>query len=146
MTAYTDYRYYADIFGGTLIPEVDFNRSVATADLYIDRFTFGRITDENRDKIKGLQDCACDMAESVYKMLYSSAAASGSGEKKSETIDGYSVSYVTAQKDGEDIRAALSRNLYAIATLYLSGSGLLFAGVNDCCDYECGCDCIQKSL
>lgn len=142
MTAYTDYRYYADIFGGTLIPEVDFDRSVATAGLYIDRFTFGRIADENRDAIKGLQDCACDMAESVYKMLYSSTAAPGSGEKKSETIDGYSVSYVTAQKDGEDIRAALSRNLYAIATLYLSGSGLLFAGVNDCCDYQCGCDCV----
>lgn len=141
MTAYTDYRYYADVFGGTLIPEVDFDRSVATAGLYIDRFTFGRITDENRDEIKGLQDCACDMAESIYKMLYSNQSQ-GPGEKKSESIDGYSVSYVTSQKDGEDIRGALTRNLYAIATLYLSGSGLLFAGVNDCCDYQCGCDCI----
>lgn len=146
MAAYADYTYYTDTFGGSLIPEVDFNRSVMTAGLYIDQFTYGNITDGNKGDIKGLQDCACDMAESVYKMLYSSAAASGGGEKKSETIDGYSVSYVTSQKDGEDIRTALSRNLYAIATLYLSGSGLLFAGVNDCCDYQCGCDCIQKSI
>lgn len=146
MAAYADYTYYTDTFGGTLISEADFNRSVMTAGLYIDQFTHGNITNDNKDNIKGLQDCACDMAESVYKMLYSSATASGGGEKKSETIDGYSVSYVTAQKDGEDIRATLSRNLYAIATLYLSGSGLLFAGVNDCCDYQCGCDCLQKSL
>lgn len=142
MAAYADYTYYTDTFGGNLIPKETFDRSVKMAGRYIDRFTFGRITDENRDEIKGLQDCACDMAESVYKMLYSSAAASGSGEKKSETIDGYSVSYVTAQKDGEDISVALTRNLYALATLYLSGSGLLFAGVNDCCDYQCGCNCI----
>lgn len=146
MAAYADYAYYTDDFGGTLIPQEMFNRSVNMAGRYINMFTYGQITEENKDSIDGLQDCACDMAESVYKMLYSSAAASAGGEKKSETIDGYSVSYVTAQKDGEDIRTVLARNLYALATLYLSESGLLFAGVNDCCDYEYGCNCISPCI
>lgn len=142
MAAYADYTYYTDTFGGNLIPKETFDRSVKMAGRYIDWFTYGRINDDNVNDIDGLKDCACDMAESIYKMLYSSSAQAGAGEKKSETIDGYSVSYVTAQKDGEDINVALTRNLYALATLYLSGSGLLFAGVNDCCDYQCGCNCI----
>lgn len=134
---YADYTYYKETFGGTAIPESDFNRSVIMAGRYINQFTYNRITEDNKNEVDGLEDCACDMAESVYTMIYSSS----SGEKKSETIDGYSVSYVTNQTDGEDIRTALVRNLYAIATLYLSGTGLLYAGVNQC-DYECECDCI----
>lgn len=130
MSVYVDYKYYSDVFGGNLIPEVEFIRAATTASLYIDRFTYNRIKSDP-SSVAGLQDCACDMAESVYKMLYLDAGA----QKKSESIDGYSVSYVTAQQDGEDIRTTLTRNLYAIAALYLSGSGLLFAGVDDSYDY-----------
>lgn len=136
---YADYTYYTKEFGGTLIPEDMFDRSVKMADRYIDMFTYGNITEDNADTIDGLKDCACDMAESVYKMFYTSE--SQSKEKKSETIDGYSVSYVTDQKDGESIRKALERNLYAIASLYLGRSGLMFAGVK-CYADKCNCDLI----
>lgn len=121
---YADYEYYKENFGGKLIPEENFNRSVIMAGRYIDLFTFDRITGENQDKIEGLKDCACDMAESIYKVL----TVDSGKEKKSETTDGYSVSYVTEQSDGESIMDVLKRNLYAIATLYLSRTGLLYSG------------------
>lgn len=136
---YADYTYYTKEFGGTLIPEEMFNRSAKMAGRYIDMFTYGNITEDNADTIDGLKDCTCDMAESVYQMLYTSE--SQSKEKKSETIDGYSVSYVTDQKDGESIRKALERNLYAIVSLYLGCSGLMFAGVK-CNADKCNCDLI----
>lgn len=136
---YTDYTYYTKEFGGTLIPEEMFDRSAKMAGRYIDMFTYGNITEDNVDTIDGLKDCTCDMAESVYKILYTSE--SQSKEKKSESIDGYSVSYVTDQKDGESTRKALERNLYAIASLYLGRSGLMFAGVK-CHADKCRCDFI----
>lgn len=138
---YADYTYYTNDFGGTLIPEDMFDRSVKMAGRYIDMFTYGNITEDNTDTIDGLKDCACDMAESVYSMLYASTSEGQSKEKKSETIDGYSVTYVTDQKDGESVRKVLERNLYAIVSLYLGRSGLMFAGVK-CHVDKCKCDII----
>lgn len=125
--AYATYEYYTTTFGGSEIPGERFIRCINLAGTYIDRFTYGRIKDPA--SVDGLADCACEMAEAVYAAKYKQ---DGSREKKSESIDGYSVSYVTEQKDGEDANALLARKLYSICSLYLMDTGLMYAGVHRC--------------
>ena len=78
---YADYTYYITIFGGRAIPEKEFNLAAEMATRYIDRFTYGRINEANKDSIKGLCDCMCDMAEAVYKALYAKDTAADKGIK-----------------------------------------------------------------
>ena len=120
--AYADYEYYKETYLGRLIPGDAFPRAIKKASQYIDYFTFGRITKENASDYGTLSDCACDMAEAVYIMT----GNSGNGrEKKSESIDVYSVSYVTENTDGNSLEDALRRKLYSIAKVYLLNTGLL---------------------
>ena len=41
---YADYSYYTDNFGGSLIPETDWNRTAGIASSWMDSATFGRLT------------------------------------------------------------------------------------------------------
>ncbi len=63
------------------------------------------------------------MAETVFQ--YSPEKK----EKKSESIDGYSVSYVTETTDGDNSVAVMKRKLYSIARYWLLNTGLLYLGV-----------------
>lgn len=121
--AYASYEYYRDEFGGTAIPESLFRRCADFAGRQIDFFTFRRITDP--DSVEGLKDCACEMAEAVYNIRY----RDNGKVKKSENIDGYSVTYLTEQKDGEDAGALLRGKLYAICSTYLMHTGLMYRGI-----------------
>lgn len=124
---YATFAYYVETYYGTAIPEESFKKAIRKASQYIDHFTFGRITEENAEEYPTLPDCACDMAEAVYKMLGSSGTEK---EKKSENTDGYSVTYVTECVDGQSKEAVLKKKLLSIAKLYLSETGLLYCGVD----------------
>lgn len=121
--AYATYEYYRDEFGGTAIPEAQFRRCVNFASRQIDYFTFDRIT--GPDSVKNLPDCACEMAEAVYNIRYKDNGK----VKKSENTDGYSVTYLTEQKDGEDADTLLRRKLYAVCSTYLMHTGLMYRGI-----------------
>lgn len=124
---YATYEYYVEEYYGTAIPDEVFQRVIRKASQYIDHFTFERITEENVDEYQALPDCACDMAEAIYKMSVSSGAEK---EKKAENTDGYSVTYVTECVDGQSREEVLKKKLYSIAKLYLSGTGLLYCGAD----------------
>ena len=119
---YADYEYYSNDYGGTMIPENYFTRAIKKAGRYIDRFTFDRITEEKAAEHPSLPDCVCEMAEAIYRMEGSSG---NEKEKKSETTDGYSVSYVTEGIDGKLNEEMLRCKLYEIAKVYLMNTGLL---------------------
>lgn len=123
--AYATYEYYVEKYHGTLVPYEIFSRMINKASQHIDYFTFGRITEENRDIFPSLPACACDMAEVIYKMQKDHKTGK---EIKSESTDGYSVSYVTECVDGEIAESTLRRKLYSIAEIYLSNTGLLYLG------------------
>lgn len=127
--AYATYGYYVSEFGGNAVPEPLFARCMNLAGRYIDRYTFGRIPQDDAGSIDGLSDCACEMAEAIYNARFKEEYGK---VKKSESIDGYSVSYVTEQKDGEDVNAFLEKKLYGICFLYLSDTGLLYRGIGRC--------------
>lgn len=122
--AYVDYEYYRGDFGGAAIPEEMFPRCVRLAEKYVDHYTFKRILDPER--IEGLKDCVCEMAEVVYTLCFKEAGV----VKKSENIDGYAVSYVTEGMDGEAVESVLQRKMYAIIKLWLGNTGLLYQGVD----------------
>lgn len=122
--AYVDYEYYRGDFDGAAIPEEMFPRCVRLAEKYVDHYTFKRILDPER--IEGLKDCVCEMAEVVYTLCFKEAGV----VKKSENIDGYAVSYVTEGMDGEAVESVLQRKMYAIIKLWLGNTGLLYQGVD----------------
>lgn len=124
--AYATYDYYINTFFGSMVPDNIFPRCVDLAGKYIDQFTFERITDP--DDIKGLEDCACEMAETIYQMRFKNEGK----EKKSENTDGYSVTYVTEVADGQALEDVLRRKLYDICKLYLVSTGLMYCGVYAC--------------
>lgn len=122
---YATYEYYRNEYYSEAIPQKDFQRVIAKASQYIDYFTFGRITEENKDVFPSLPGCACDMAETIYRMQGPNGM---SREKKSESTDGYSVTYVTDGADGKTVEDTLKKKLYSIAETYLATTGLLYLG------------------
>lgn len=122
---YATYGYYKNEYRGEIVPDKIYPRMIAKASQYIDHFTFGRITEENRDTFSSLPSCACEMAEAIYKMQ---GANGDKKEIKSESTDGYSVTYATECADGEIAENTLKKKLYSIASVYLMSTGLLYLG------------------
>lgn len=117
--AIVDYIYYVAGYGGSTIPEEEFSKNEKKAEAYLKNITHGKLTEENASEYENVKDCICDMAETVFR------SSDGKKEKKSETIDGYSVSYVTEITDGEDSVTAMKKKLYSIARYWLLNTGLL---------------------
>lgn len=117
-----DYQFYTKSFGGEKIPAETFDRVRRLSEAYLNNFTFGRMDDVIEtiavDKIKY---CICEMCDMVYDAKFGNQCK----EKKSENIDGYSVTYVTESVDGELTEAVLCKKLYRVAEVYLAGTGLL---------------------
>ena len=118
---YVEYGYYKDEYGGTAIPEHDFPQIARIASKHIDNFTFDRLVGMDIAQYPSVQACTCEMAELIYE-----TKRPGKGkEKKSENIDGYSVTYVTEATDGKIMELILKEKLYSIAEFYLMNTGLL---------------------
>lgn len=127
---YATYKYYINEYSGVVISDaLAFNRLARKAGLYIDQFTFGRINEANADTFPSLPACVCDMADVIF---FAEGKDGSKKEKKSESIDGYSVTYVTEGTDGENADEKLRSKLYSVAKLYLINTGLLYRGVDAC--------------
>lgn len=111
---YADYDYYLNEYSGNAVAEADFTRLSRQASAYLDSLTYGKIrgpwVDDSRVK-----DACCAIAEVMQKQEQG-------GEVASESNDGASVTYVTSGKSAE-------QEMYYFAVLYLSNTGLLYAGV-----------------
>lgn len=111
---YADYDYYLNEYSGNAVAEADFTRLSRQASAYLDSLTYGKIrgpwVDDSRVK-----DACCAVAEVMQKQEQG-------GEVASESNDGTSVTYVTSGKSAE-------QEMYYFAVLYLSNTGLLYAGV-----------------
>lgn len=122
MVEYADYKFYAETFQGSTIPEAAFSNVILRASIYIKYITSGRI--EDAEIPEEAQMAACAVAE----VMYQADAAGQQKEKKSETVGNVSVSYVTEQQDGQTREAAAAKKQYAVAYPYLIHTGLLYRG------------------
>lgn len=130
---YVDYAYYASEYGGEIISEKKFSRYERRAEAYIRKITYvrGDIFSAESDMVK---DAVCAVAD-VY-CSYDQKQASA-GMVKSENNDGYSVTYVTEQTDGQTVEEVLRKKAYAAASAYLLPTGWLSRKVGCCYVDKC---------
>ena len=133
---YVSYEFYTETFG-TLIPEKDFPRVEAEAEAVISYLTYvnGDIFAKEDGRVK-LAVCAAAVV--VYNSKQNNGA-SGSAGVKSESNDGYSVTYVTEAQDGQTAEAALRKKIAEAVRLYLLPTGWLSRKVG-CCHVCAGYD------
>ena len=132
---YVNYSFYTGSFGD-MIPRADWSKVEPKAEAAISYLTYvnGDIFAVENDNVK-LAVCAA--AEVIYNNEKQTSAAGGSAAgKKSESNDGYSVTYVTEAQDGQTAEEALRKKIYEAIRLYLLPTGWLSRKVKmgGCCD------------
>ena len=111
---YADYDYYLNEYSGNAVAGADFVRLSRQASAYLDSLTCGKIRGSWVDDSR-VKDACCVLADILHKQEQG-------GEVASESNDGASVTYVTSGKTAQN-------RMYNAAAMYLSGTGLLYAGV-----------------
>jgi len=121
--AYADYQYYLREYHGDLVKEAEWLRLSAEASAWIDRLTFNRAA----TALTALQDkvkmAMCAIADEL-KMIRDDGGLDGI---VSESIGSASVTY----SDTSARRLVKGQRIKNAATLYLEGTGLLYAGFLD---------------
>ena len=142
---YVDYTFYTGTYGGTM-SEQDFARYEPRAEAYIRYFLFSNAGIMEQEPVIGLQMAVCAVSDVLYGYYTAKASRTvqgGSGAAvKSESNDGYSVTYAVEQKDGETEEVYLRQKAYDAAYHYLLPLGFLGRRVGCCCDDKCRCDCL----
>lgn len=129
MTAYADYQYYTQEFGGAAIPEEDFPALAARASREVDLLTMGRIAGTPLAENQTVKNAVCAAAEVIRT---DDARQAQVGFKASETTGRVSVSYQTA--------TPLEAQIYGAVKGYLFPSGLLYRGCG--CAHKHRCDAL----
>ena len=108
---YVDYAYYIGEYGGTLIPENSFKSFERKSESYIRQLTYvrGDIFAQKDDVVK---DAVCAVAEVYYSL---DKSCSYNRNVKVENNDGYSVTYVTEQMDGQTVEELIRKKAYKAA-------------------------------
>lgn len=136
---YATYHFYRQTYGGEM-PEKDFAGAEVQAETLIRYLTCinGDIFAEKDDRVK-LAVCAA--ADVVFQSRKQDCGAAGI---RSESNDGYSVSYVTEAQDGQTAEEVLRRKTAAAVRPYLLPAGWLsrrvqMGGYGNACT-DCGHD------
>lgn len=139
---YVNYDFYKNTLGGMIPDEDKFAAVEAEAEAHISYLTYinGDIFAKESDRVKL---AVCSAAEVIYNYK-TRTTAGGTAGIKSESNDGYSVTYVTEAQDGQTAEAALRKKVYDAIRVYLLPTGWLSRKVNmgggccygcaDCCD------------
>ena len=99
MTNYINYEYYSNTFGGSLIPEEEFEKMATKASNAVRLRIFNRDITGNESAVK---NCTCEVAEIIYKnnqlksnyqeMIENISSGNSAGIVTSEKVGDYSVS------------------------------------------------------
>lgn len=138
---YVNYEYYANDYQGSL-DEKEFSKAAPRAEAYIRYFLFRNAGVLGTAPFPELQNAICAAADAVGAAMKSSDAARENGSSgavvRSESNDGYSVTYAAMQRDGESEDAYMRRLAYDAAYPYLLPTGLLYRGARCRHANECG--------
>lgn len=127
-----DYGYYKNAYYGNLIAEEDFARLSKRASDKINAFTFWRISDIGlldlsvQEKVK---DACCALAEKIHDIELSNKAVRevGGAGVSSVSSGSESISFGNASSVMNEVE--VDKIYYSIVKEYLTGTGLLFAGI-----------------
>lgn len=130
---YADYRYYELNYGGKM-PDDDYDIAERKAEAYIRSLTFAK-GDIFKVENPSVKDAVCAVADVFYSQ--SEKNHSSNGPVKSENNDGYSVTYVTEQTDGQTVEEVIKKKAYQAAYMYLMPAGWLSGKVRCGHAHEC---------
>lgn len=138
---YVDYGYYVNLYGGSSISEEDFQVFAHKAEVYIRKLTYvrGDIFAVENDVVK---DAVCAVADVYHNILNTQS----NGVVKSENNDGYSVTYVTEQSEGQTSEELFRKKAYEVACAYLLPTGWLNRKVGCHCDRQCRHNDLQPRI
>lgn len=136
---YVDYGYYQSEYGGKM-PEETFQDAVRKAETYIRYLTYpnGDIFAAQNDMVKDAVCAAADVYYSADREQEQRKAEGKAGPVRSENNDGYSVSYVVEQEDGQTAEEVVRRKAYDAVYMYLLPTGWLKRKVGCGHAHECG--------
>lgn len=135
---YADFAYYSGTYYGTAVSQEKYPYYARQASMLINSLTFGRTAAVAASLLPdAVKDATCRAAElyAEYEARKSNAAAATrNGLVKSETNDGYSVSYADYDASAEKAEAedAIGREL----AIYLASTGLMYRGFSAYWDKE----------
>lgn len=129
--AYVDYDWYKTKYYGNVIASDDFPRLAERASEKLDALTFYRLVDnfpsDERVSVK-VKNAVCAMAELIGDAEKASAnIRSAGGGVKSVSSGSESITYADVNTSASV--ADFNKMLYAKVKEYLSGTGLLYAGM-----------------
>ena len=132
---YTTYGFYKEKYYGDSIEESLFPKWEDRAADKLDQMTDGHINDATKTEFdERIQKATCALADLLYQIDYKTAHANDpkNGNIKSMSSGGQSISFgsnETAVDKALGDKAAQNRLCYDAVCEYLSGTGLLYAGV-----------------
>lgn len=126
---YAEYSYYLSEFGGSIVPESDWQAMATKASRYIDQITLMRAAEMSDHD--GVKLATCAVAEIQYKYAQQDKRTVSSAGVSSESVGNHSVSYTAVT---EETLAVKNAEMQQVASLYLFPTGLLYKGVSYCAD------------
>ena len=137
--AYADYSFYTDVYLGNIIPSADFNRVAKRASDIIDVFTSNRITQDviaDTNTYTQIKNANCALAEQIYYDEQNASIGCGGSSNANiksikageETITYNSQS--SSAKTAFQIQKDKYQTALSVISTYLSGTGLLYMGID----------------
>ena len=132
---YTTYEFYQNEYYGDSIEEALFPKWESRATDRLDELTYGNITaDALEEYSEKIQKATCALADLLYKIDYKTNHANDTngGNVKSMSSGGQSISFGSNETLIDKVlndKVAQNRLCYDTVCEYLSGTGLLYAGV-----------------
>ena len=132
---YTTYEFYKDEYYGDSIEESLFPKWESRATDRLDELTYGNITaDALEEYSEKIQKAVCALADLLYKIDFKTNHANDTngGNVKSMSSGGQSISFGSNETLVDKVlndKVAQNRLCYDTVCEYLSGTGLLYAGV-----------------
>ena len=132
---YTAFEFYRDSYYGDSIEESLFPKWEDRASMKLDQLTYGNINDETQAEFdEKIQKATCALADLLYQIDYKTVHANDpkNGNVKSMSSGGQSISFGSNETLVDKVlgdKAAQNRLCYDAVCEYLSGTGLLYAGV-----------------
>ena len=120
---YAEYSYYLSEFGGSIVPESDWQAMATKASRYIDQITLMRAAEMSDHD--GVKLATCAVAEIQYKYAQQDKRTVSSAGVSSESVGNHSVSYTEVT---EETLAVKNAEMQQAASLYLFPTGLLYKG------------------
>ena len=132
---YTTYEFYNDEYYGDSIEESLFPKWESRATDRLDELTYGNITaDALEEYSEKIQKATCALADLLYKIDFKTNHVNDTngGNVKSMSSGGQSISFGSNETLVDKVlndKVAQNRLCYDTVCEYLSGTGLLYAGV-----------------